>query len=413
MAYRPLIRVICLILLCGLGGLVMGIAQAGDATGYKASAIVHEILVVGTTSRGAHIARMLLPFTKGTQWTQTLEDLTYLRLRASQVFDPYSIRITTEPSEKGGLRVIIRLADPQLLFSEPIAFIAETLAGFFHQQLDLTFYHPFQNGMNLSVFSGWHPSRYRLGIGYHQTLIDGWYHSGSGMWSLSRRSHIVEDDQNLSFTVQELSGRVDTRHIPHHLVDVGFSFGIDQNQILSERGIYDQSYFLVEPSLAFQQFARWQFHLQFAYALLEGDSSFAKAWTQIHHEWSIGDELLSLTLRGGMATPYTPRNYQFTMGGFGENPLRGHSKSYLGPYFTQMSVEYRHHLSVSPIPLWLIGFVDVGQLYSETGTYRPQMDAGAGFVVSMPIPVSIRGEIGFSLTRPGDWNFSIRAQSSW
>lgn len=397
--------------------LLQASAVAAAETSDYEGLIITEIVIVGNTRTNDPVILRQLPFKVGDQWTEAYTITTEKRLQATNLFDPMNLKITLEPLDIGGVRVIIRVSDPHILYNDPIEFtvmhIQELISSSFYQ----TLHNPFGTGTDLTFGGRWGTNPL-AGVSLSQSLSGGWIMGGGLTWSNVGGSFYKRDSLTPAYATNGIQAQLSFDNYAtdtmKYALTVGYRYG---NTIINSASALAQHYFLVgsgaqwtsphrtNGSLTLKTSGRTAFDLSGV-----GSHYYAVGGTADGHI-KIGSTILTLRAAGGFMSEKAPLNHQYVMGGFGSLPLRGHAPGFIGNAYASGVMEYQ--IPIGKTPLWLIGFLDSGRMWyytgagSEWGSYNWQADFGFGLAIDTPIGTSVRFDIARSITDYQGWKWSV------
>lgn len=349
--------------------------------------IIKEILILGNTRTPDKVILDQLPFVVGDHWRDSFRPWTYNRLVSLNIFAYDPLLIIKEPLEEG-CRVIIRLADPHILYKDPAEYAFTTGIGLLYSSLNQTLYNPFGYGQNLGVFLNWGETYHYqgeisspLGAGvvhlsafdFYQkrTFLEHEYETQGMGGSISYRYWLSENWRQTS-SVRYYNNRVD-----------------------------DEEQEILYPSVEFYYqgdvLARFNLDTGFPPGSIEEDPFYKVEGAFLGQFRSFFG-----LLRGGLASENTPQNYRFQVGGFSHLPLRGEQFRRLTTGYLMATGEY-HSSFFGLIPLT---FVDLGWVVKdEEGDFFEDaiINMGIGLAIKTPLGLPVRFDVA---TNPQDWEIS-------
>jgi len=336
--------------------------------------VIRDIIVVGTSRTSEGVIRSQLPFREGDLWQDEYEQWAVRRLTALDIFAYEPLRITVEPVSESECRVMVRLADPSILYKDPAEFSIMTGMRLSSSQAYLTAYNPFGTGQNLNLNIVW-GHNYSYG-GYLSSSL------GPGMASLSGRYY--RGDYTFTNTAYESSGWSiegsyrywwnaslrQAARLQFHTYELN---GEHSSRIIPELGLLIDNLFTgsLTASAGFS---------------LEGESSFWRIQGALSGQ---AGPLIGLT-RAGYTSTSTPENLRFAVGGYSLLPLRGEDLQYLSRSYLIGTGEYHFSLNEMLVP---IVFTDCGWLWTDSpapGIHELLFNLGVGFAVYTPIGLPVR-----------------------
>lgn len=389
---------------------IMGIASSAVAGEHEGS-IIREVVVTGASRTDVQVVLRQLPFTTGDEWKEEHRALTLKRLAGMDLFDPLNLKVTVEPLEAGTVRVVVRVSDPHVLYNDPIEFAVvhgqELLSNSFSQTLR----NPFGNGMNLSVGGRWGGST-SVSAGADFSLSRGWVAQLDYAWSdvhpgFYARGALTPEYSSTGSTAQASATRYATSEWTY-----GLTVGYRQADVSINGGAEaPQGYLQVAPRIGFSDILDASLTLRAAFDVMGGDRSYQSAVGKLGKAWEPDRHYLGLIAYGGYMTPDAPLNQQFTMGGFGTLPLRGHGAGFVGHAFLNGTAEYR--FCVDRKMMWLVGFVDGGRMWywdeaaGSAAAYEWQLDAGVGFAIETPLGFPVRLDVAHGIAEDAGWKWGV------
>lgn len=333
---------------------------------------IEEIIVLGLTRTEERIVRAQLPFSEGDQWKEEYRIWTLRRLQLLDFFAYDPLLVIVEPLGNEKCRIIVRAADPAVLYKEPMEFVITKAVDLLFRQFNLSLFNPGGIGSSFKFFGGW--GNYRsLGMTVSSPLGAGLGSAGGQIYSNStgfyQESGLVFKGDYSSWVnpSTRLTGGIDYRTGELN----------EQNQIiLLPRGeLYYNNEFRGEIKAA----AGFSFTGGKPFYRLQG-----KALGEL-------GSFVGLVRGGFMAGENPPLNYHFRLGGFGLIPLRGQPVELAQNYLVG-TLEY-HFQTPQFIPIL---FAD-GGWYSPGGT-GGNINIGAGLAMEIPLGV-IRADFAWSPVR--------------
>ncbi len=344
--------------------------------------VIEEILIVGATRTQIEVIEGQLPFTKGDLWQDKYEKWTLQRLNDLNIFSYEPFQVITQPLDNGGLRVVIRVADPSLLYKDPAEFVFTTGIELLYSQFSPTLYNPLGTGHNFNLFLNW-SENYNYGFGLTSPFKSGRlilngryfrsdrfdYQSKGYTAGLDYRywwSDSLRTNTGINFDLVELNGQ-------------------EQKLIRSGVTVYHKG------------FVTSSTNLQLGIPLND-DDIFGKIQT-VHYKQT---ENIHGLLRLGYLSKNTPVNHQFIAGGFSNLPLRAETVDLVTGY---LLTSFEYHFPLNS-PLKPIFFVDSGLLRKQDQNTDNVLNLGAGMALETPIGLPVRLDTAINPVS-GDWAWNI------
>lgn len=343
--------------------------------------IIRDIIIVGTTRTDQGVIRSQLPFREGEFWREEYAPLTVRRLTTLDIFSYEPMRITAEPISEHECRVIVRTADPFILFKDPAEFTIMSGMRLSYSQVYLTAYNPFGTGQNLNLNITWGdnysyggsvtsplgPGMVSLGGRYYRndyTFSNDISYESSG-WSVESTywywwNRFFRQSTRLQYHAYVLEGEQSSRIIP--------SLGL----------LFDDTFSgSVNASLGIP---------------LKDDPLFWRVQGALFKQ---AGPVITLA-RGGYTSINTPENLQFIVGGYSQLPLRGENPWHLARAYVIGTGEYHFSLGDRFAP---IVFVDGGWVWNDDpapGLDELLVNIGLGFAVYTPLGIPVRLDIAMN-----------------
>lgn len=350
--------------------------------------IIKEILILGNTRTPDSVILDQLPFTIGDRWQESFRPWTYNRLvtLSTLAYDP--VQIINEPLEEG-CRIIIRIADPHILYRDPAEYAFTTGIGLLFSNLQKTLYNPFGSGQNLGLQINWGENYYYEGQ-ISSPL-------GAGVVNLSAFEYLEKRTfLEHQYTDQGTGGSVAYRYWWNENWRQTSSLHYYKNQLDDEK----QEIFYPGVEFYYQGDVLARFNLDTGYisGSLEEEEPFYR------FEGAFLGRYRSFfgLLRGGLVSDNTPLNYRFSVGGFSNLPLRGESVRRLTTGYLMATAEY-HSSFLGLIPLT---FFDLGWVIQDEETYLfddAVINIGVGLAIETPLGLPVRFDVA---TNPEDWGIN-------
>ncbi len=340
---------------------------------------IEEILVLGLTRTEEKVVLSQLPFSEGDYWKEEYRRWTLRRLQLLDFFAYDPLKVIVEPLGNENCRVIVRVADPEVLYKEPIEFVFTKGIDLLFRQFNLSLFNPGGMGSNLYFQGGWGNYQH-LGITISSPIGAGKGSAGGKIYSNSTGFY---DERGLEF-----KGEYRGWFYP----SIRLTGGIDYRtgEINEEKQII----FLPRGELYYNNEFRGEIKASLGVPF-SGEDLFFRLQGQVVREFG---PLVGVARGGFISGDSPPINYQYRLGGYGTIPLRGQPVELARNYLLG-TVEY-HFQAGQFIP---IIFVD-GGWYSPGGT-EGLITLGAGMAMEIPLGV-IRADLGWDPVR-GTTNFNF------
>ncbi|GEM_PF-1734201 len=356
--------------------------------GSEEKLVVDEILILGVSRTQKEVIYNQLPFAEGDCWQKEYREWAIQRLATLNIFTYEPLQLVTQPLDEERLRVIIRVADPSLLYLDPAEFLFISLMGLTSNQLGLTFYNPWGTGHNISTTVNW-SDNYSYGVRVSKPFL-------SGRLTLSGHQY-----RNDTFHYQSEGWLAGINHRYWWNENLRTTTGISLQTVEFDQ--QHQQLLIPKISVFHQGLVHSKTELQYGLSLNKEQASFSKINTVLYRP---GKNLLNL-VRLGYAAETTPANKQFVVGGFGSLPLRAEPRGILVNGYFLTTAEYHYSLNPS---LKLIGFVDGGWLKSK----KPDtiINLGAGLSMDTPLGLPLRFDAAINPVSK-DWRWNIGFEFSF
>lgn len=408
-AFTKAKAVICLLAILGVSACLPAPAWAAGGNGLE-GAVIDEVLIVGLSRTRPEVVARQLPFAPGDTWRESYRELTIERLSATNLFDPMSLRVTAEPAESGGVRVIVRASDPHPLYLDPIEFAAVHAQELLYNRFNQTIHNPFGDGTNLIVGKSWGGND-SASVGATRSLRDGWILRAGIDWSnTTRRFYPLEAGPR--YDSIGVSARIAADREASTVWSYGGALSFTEAEIaLDGQAAEEQAWLQISPYLSYHRGIDLDIGIRLALDFTGNFDPVAGITGRLEKRFpGTGGELIA-ALHAGCMTPDAPLNQIFVIGGFGAAPLRGHSAAFAGHAYATGTVEYRRRLGGKGV--WGIVFLDAGTIRSHRqpgGAYPPVVDLGAGLAVDTPMGYPVRLDFARGIAEDGAgwmWNLGL------
>jgi len=348
---------------------------------YEENSIIEEILILGVSRTQEEVISNQLPFAKGDYWQEEYKAWTIKRLTTLNIFAYEPLQVVTQPLDEG-LRVIIRVADPSLLYQDPAEFLFKSVMELTARQLGLTLYNPLGTGHNFSSTLNW-SDNYIYGAQVSKPFV-------SGRLRIYGRQYRSD---RFNYQSEGLLAGFDHRY--WWSKDLRTTAGLSLQMV--EYNQQQQQLILPQIALYHQGLFYSDILLQLGLPLTDEQQFFGKINTVIYKP---GDNLLNL-IRLGYASEATPANHQFVVGGFSNFPLRAETEMSLATGYLLSTTEYHYSLNPS---LKLIGFIDGGLVKKQE--LDTIINLGMGLAMDTPLGLPVRFDAAINPVS-GNWRWNV------
>ncbi len=351
------------------------------AVEFEENLIIEEILILGVSRTQEEVISNQLPFAEGDYWREEYKEWTIKRFATLNIFAYEPMQVVTQPLDEG-LRVIIRVADPSLLYLDPAEFLFMSMMGLTSSQLGLTLYNPLGTGYNFGTIVNW-SDNYIYSAQVSKPFV-------SGRLRIYGRQYRSD-----RFNYQSEGWLAGFEHRYWWSKDLRTTGGISFQKV--EYNQQQQQLVLPQIALYHQGLVRSDTLLQLGLPLTDEQQFFGKINTVIYKP---GDNLLNL-IRLGYASEATPANHQFIVGGFSNLPLRAETEMILATGYLLSTTEYHYPINPS---LKLIGFIDGGLIMKEE--LDTVINLGMGLAMDTPLGLPVRLDAALNPVS-GNWRWNV------
>jgi hypothetical protein len=385
--------------------IILLLTVVSSVHGETADLIIGEIVVKGLTRTDQQLVLEHLPVGINHQWSAATEALIVQTLFTANIFDPFSIAISTEAMTGNKVRVIIYLEDAGYFMLHPFIYVFDLVGNLRNSQFTQRIINPWGKGVSFFAGVNWKADD------FENANPGPWQCFGFDFLGANGRVHTYEyrnfeEHKKYNQRSFELSGqrhRFFLKHFINPNLSMGYTLTYQNADYREESVISEQKY--VTGAIKADLTGGVRISLGHGFALADGtDYSFGSF--NYSKSLAVAEDKLLFSLKGGLATDHTPLSFQFLTGGYSEIPLRGHQYELAGNAYLVNNLEYRKQLPVSD--LYGLVCVDLGKVAERGSDFAKadlMLDAGLGLGYDTPMGM-LRLEVGFDLLAGGStWNF--------
>ena len=384
--------------------IILLLTVASSVHGETEELIIGDIVVKGLTRTDPQLVLKHLPVGIDDQWSAETEALIVQTLFGTNIFDPFSIAISTEAMTGNKVRVIIQVEDAGYFMLHPYIYVFYLVGDLTESQFTQRIINPWGNGVSFSVGVNWKADDFANDApGPWQSVGFDFLGANGSIYTYEFRN--FEEHKKFNQRSFELNGqrhKLFMRHFINPNLIMGYTLTYQNAAYLEEGTLSDQKYVIAALRA---DLADLRINLGHGFALEDG-ADYSLGSFNYGKSLAVAEDKVVYSLKGGLATDHTPLNFQFLAGGYNSIPLRGHQYELAGNAYLVNNLEYRKQLPVSD--LYGLVCVDLGKVAERASDFTKadfMLDAGLGLGYDTPMGM-FRLEVGFDLLNGGNtWEF--------
>lgn len=346
-----------------------------------------------------------IPYKNGDIYSEQQLKLSRRRLLNSDLFNPFSLQISTQPTENNDYQISIEAEDSGIFMIHPWEFGIRKTTGLLGESFEQKLRNPDGNGLSYLFSFDWSDDSYeQYGLEYVAKK--------GRIYSFNYRDF----DRNLEFNQQSFQAdgsfyQFNLETIPSVKIKNNYSLKFQENDYNINNITQEQEYLIPTYTLNYNDNFEFEIEISRAFSLNDNYDDFNKLKFNLNKSYNLSKNSRFIAdFKGGFAAEETPFNYQFTAGSFSKNdggiPIRGQDYEFAGTKYIKNTIEFQKKLWRKD--LWGVVFIDsakIGRVNKELGDYDWENDAGIGLIYYSFLG-PIRADIAFDNVNSSP-NFNI------